>query len=266
MLATKFDVSPNYTDRFTFSFSIHSHAWVLGIDPVVKSDEGVYSCTVKNYRGSATRDIVLQVLESSEGLSWDSTLRCGNYDILISRNAECDPYGAYPCCSRGNWCGLTRYHCDCSTCKDYRDLYPAKPPTPPCPLTYYFIEGRCLKALPEAVGLSDALPKCEEIGAKLAIVEESDGIRDHIITFFDDPNADPASRGLFWIGYSPDAADIEDTRTEHPLWNWNGTDQGSTGAKVGYVGTAIICGGAENNTSACDETFRRPICETPALT
>merc|ERR1712117_819816 len=29
---------------------------------------------------------------------------------------QCDPFGKWPCCSPGNWCGNTYWHCKCDTC------------------------------------------------------------------------------------------------------------------------------------------------------
>jgi len=29
---------------------------------------------------------------------------------------QCDPFGKWPCCSPGNWCGNTKWHCKCDSC------------------------------------------------------------------------------------------------------------------------------------------------------
>ncbi|XP_078616294.1 uncharacterized protein LOC144884711 [Branchiostoma floridae x Branchiostoma japonicum] len=52
---------------------------------------------------------------------WRDDLRCGQgYPADDGNPAECDPDGKHPCCSPGNWCGFTTYHCNCRGCIDYR--------------------------------------------------------------------------------------------------------------------------------------------------
>ncbi|KAI8480404.1 hypothetical protein Bbelb_418620 [Branchiostoma belcheri] len=53
--------------------------------------------------------------------NWRDDLRCGlRYPAENGKPAECDPDGKFPCCSPGNWCGNSKYHCDCSGCLDFR--------------------------------------------------------------------------------------------------------------------------------------------------
>ncbi|KAI8507151.1 cytoplasmic pattern recognition receptor signaling pathway in response to virus [Branchiostoma belcheri] len=52
---------------------------------------------------------------------WRDDFRCGKgYPAENGKPAECDPDGKFPCCSPGNWCGNSKYHCDCSGCVDFR--------------------------------------------------------------------------------------------------------------------------------------------------
>ncbi|XP_070575267.1 uncharacterized protein [Ptychodera flava] len=65
------------------------------------------------------------------GKRWRDDLRCGaSYTLSDGSPAECDPYGIFPCCSSGGWCGKTYDHCSCSTCIRYTDT---EPPLIDCP-------------------------------------------------------------------------------------------------------------------------------------
>ncbi|XP_071829570.1 uncharacterized protein [Apostichopus japonicus] len=47
--------------------------------------------------------------------------RCGaGFPAAYGDDAECNPDGHNPCCSRWKWCGNTADHCDCDGCTDYR--------------------------------------------------------------------------------------------------------------------------------------------------
>ena len=64
---------------------------------------------------------VFSISDSPEGLKWSSSFRCGNTEIINGKPAECDPLGAYPCCSPADWCGNTVNHCNCAECIDFRN-------------------------------------------------------------------------------------------------------------------------------------------------
>ncbi|XP_035694513.1 uncharacterized protein LOC118428529, partial [Branchiostoma floridae] len=52
---------------------------------------------------------------------WNSNLRCGSeFPAPLATPGECNPEGAFPCCSPHNWCGITPNHCTCDGCIDYR--------------------------------------------------------------------------------------------------------------------------------------------------
>ena len=46
--------------------------------------------------------------------------RCGDQFPMNGRPGECDSDGGFPCCSNFGWCGISRHHCQCVGCKDYR--------------------------------------------------------------------------------------------------------------------------------------------------
>lgn len=61
---------------------------------------------------------------------WRSDGRCGtDFAILRDNNdaegiaAECDPRSERPCCSDFGYCGISRSHCACKGCVDYRSDY-----------------------------------------------------------------------------------------------------------------------------------------------
>ncbi|KAI8507055.1 hypothetical protein Bbelb_154940 [Branchiostoma belcheri] len=54
-------------------------------------------------------------------MNWRKDLRCGGrYTAENGKPAKCNPDGTNPCCSPGNWCGSSQYHCTCLGCVDYR--------------------------------------------------------------------------------------------------------------------------------------------------
>lgn len=40
--------------------------------------------------------------------------------LVHGKPAECNPDGAFPCCSPSGWCGASTEHCTCEGCVDYR--------------------------------------------------------------------------------------------------------------------------------------------------
>jgi len=49
--------------------------------------------------------------------AWRPDVRCGaKYPLDDGRPGQCDPTGEWPCCSPGDWCGNTKWHCKCDTC------------------------------------------------------------------------------------------------------------------------------------------------------
>ncbi|XP_035681744.1 lectin-B-like [Branchiostoma floridae] len=53
-------------------------------------------------------------------VSWRNDGRCGrNYKAPNGQQAECNPGGNGPCCSKSGWCGNSRKHCRCYGCTDY---------------------------------------------------------------------------------------------------------------------------------------------------
>ena len=47
--------------------------------------------------------------------------RCGtNFAGADGLEAECPPFGVFPCCSEFAHCGVTQEHCNCQNCIDYR--------------------------------------------------------------------------------------------------------------------------------------------------
>ncbi|XP_035698852.1 uncharacterized protein LOC118431702 [Branchiostoma floridae] len=60
---------------------------------------------------------------------WREDSRCGNgFPAPGANPAQCNPKSDRPCCSGGGWCGRTSTHCDCNTCKDYRNNVALKKP------------------------------------------------------------------------------------------------------------------------------------------
>lgn len=53
-----------------------------------------------------------------------SDFKCGPGapDLPDDQVVECNPRSRMPCCSSLGWCGITRTHCVCSTCVDYRKV------------------------------------------------------------------------------------------------------------------------------------------------
>eukprot|EP00058_Branchiostoma_floridae_P003255 XP_002588743.1 hypothetical protein BRAFLDRAFT_100180 [Branchiostoma floridae] len=60
---------------------------------------------------------------------WRKDHHCGQgYPAEDGHPAQCDPDGLFPCCSSGNWCGISPDHCNCAACVDYRNpVSPAEP-------------------------------------------------------------------------------------------------------------------------------------------
>eukprot|EP00929_Paragymnodinium_shiwhaense_P081437 TRINITY_DN42601_c0_g1_i1.p1 TRINITY_DN42601_c0_g1~~TRINITY_DN42601_c0_g1_i1.p1 ORF type:complete len:274 (+),score=82.03 TRINITY_DN42601_c0_g1_i1:102-923(+) len=57
-------------------------------------------------------------------LRWRSDFKCGpgTPDLPDEQVVECNPRSRMPCCSALGWCGITRAHCVCATCIDYRKV------------------------------------------------------------------------------------------------------------------------------------------------
>jgi len=98
--------------------------WQLGINPVQKSDEGFYTCQVKDHPETKKVTYLTVIADDPDNRWWRPDYRCGITDFLegsLSQyRAECDPQGVYPCCSPGGWCGIGYWHCRCDGCIDYR--------------------------------------------------------------------------------------------------------------------------------------------------
>lgn len=74
----------------------------LGVPPLIPLNCGGRSC---ENRCSKCRD----------------DLKCGSRGSLADGTpAECDPKGAFSCCSKQGWCGTTYGHCKCEGCIDFR--------------------------------------------------------------------------------------------------------------------------------------------------
>eukprot|EP00058_Branchiostoma_floridae_P012163 XP_002597651.1 hypothetical protein BRAFLDRAFT_77451 [Branchiostoma floridae] len=70
---------------------------------------------------SAIRELNLYGWPSAPKKKWRDDWRCGRrYPADDGNPAECDPDGVTPCCSDGDWCGDSTYHCNCRGCVDYR--------------------------------------------------------------------------------------------------------------------------------------------------
>jgi len=72
--------------------------------------------------------------------------RCGPLKLLPDRSAPARcRLEQYPCCSQGGWCGVTRSHCECGTCVDFRKY------EEPAGLSWHFVgKDRQLPSLYEA--------------------------------------------------------------------------------------------------------------------
>ncbi|XP_077990235.1 uncharacterized protein LOC144444621 [Glandiceps talaboti] len=64
---------------------------------------------------------------------WRPDGRCGpSYPTISMKDGECNPNSDRACCSPYGWCGISRDHCECSGCIDYREVYTSVPtPEPP---------------------------------------------------------------------------------------------------------------------------------------
>ncbi|KAF4662856.1 hypothetical protein FOL47_006032 [Perkinsus chesapeaki] len=57
---------------------------------------------------------------------WRDDFQCGvgwPSDDGSQQKAECNPDGQFPCCSASGWCGISRLHCECAGCIDYRQIH-----------------------------------------------------------------------------------------------------------------------------------------------
>ncbi|XP_077981951.1 uncharacterized protein LOC144436957 [Glandiceps talaboti] len=74
---------------------------------------------------SCKLDLELSFVSFLAMTRWRDDLRCGdNFPVDNETNTpgECDPYSGWPCCSAYDWCGLSKSHCDCPGCVDYRKV------------------------------------------------------------------------------------------------------------------------------------------------
>eukprot|EP00927_Polykrikos_kofoidii_P039286 TRINITY_DN33703_c0_g1_i1.p1 TRINITY_DN33703_c0_g1~~TRINITY_DN33703_c0_g1_i1.p1 ORF type:complete len:981 (+),score=86.68 TRINITY_DN33703_c0_g1_i1:111-3053(+) len=59
--------------------------------------------------------------KKNKQITWRDDMRCGSSSPLPDGSpAECDKNGKFPCCGPSGWCGISREHCSCDGCHDYR--------------------------------------------------------------------------------------------------------------------------------------------------
>lgn len=200
--------------RFRVRFNTNERTWFLDIDDSTKKDEGEYVCTVETLSEKEEKKVQLTLVEASDSLRWRPDSKCGHWaplqGALSGQSAECDPQGAYPCCSSGGWCGFTQFHCDCVSCIDYRLLPTEATPTPApegprCSDGYQKVSSKCLLYSKDLKTWSEATQYCASQGGRLITFDTLDLLMKVVenLTKIEMGHITSPSRGVpVWVGVS----------------------------------------------------------------
>ncbi|KAF4732790.1 hypothetical protein FOZ63_022579 [Perkinsus olseni] len=87
----------------------------------------------KEAEGMPAETTAVAINKKEQHTPWRSDFKCGAgwpSDDGTREKSECNPDGEFPCCSTSGWCGISRLHCECPGCIDYRQVHAAEVSVP----------------------------------------------------------------------------------------------------------------------------------------